>query len=82
MTEKNIMYAQPPRCGKTAMNEFEKQFRDMDQEAFHKALKKLLVKKCECGAELPQYPYYSETHEIYTCPACGKTYRITRRGLR
>lgn len=36
-------------------------FLNMDQETFHRLLKKFLVKKCECGAILPSYPYYTET---------------------
>ncbi|WP_405296397.1 hypothetical protein [Methanobrevibacter sp.] len=82
MAEKNIMYAQPPRCGKTAMKEFEKQFRDMDQETLLRLFKNVLVKKCECGAILPSYPYYTETTEFVICDNCGKTYERKRVGLK
>lgn len=78
MSKKNILYAQPPRQGKTAMIEFEKQVRGMDHETFHKALKKLLVKKCECGAILPAYPYYTETTEFVICGNCGKRHERSR----
>ena len=67
---KKIIVGCPPRQGKTAL-----------QQAALKILKEGFKKKCECGAELPSYPYYSETHEIYTCPACGKEYRVTRVGV-
>lgn len=67
---KKILIGGQPRCGKVAL-----------QQAALKILKEGINRKCECGAILPSYPYYSETHEIYTCPACGKTYRITRAGI-
>lgn len=79
---KKILWGCPPRQGKTAMMEFEKQFRDMDQETFHRLLKKFLVKKCECGAILPSYPYYTERTEFVICGNCGKKYerpRVNRR---
>ena len=78
MNKKNIMHAQPHRPGKTAMEEFEKQVMGMDHETVHKALKNLLVKKCECGAILPAYPYYTETTEFVICGNCGKRYERLR----
>lgn len=57
-------------------------FLNMDQETFHRLLKKVLVKKCECGAILPSYPYYTETTEYVVCGNCGKTYERKRVGLK
>lgn len=53
-------------------------FLNMDQETFHRLLKKFLVKKCECGVILPSYPYYTETTEYVVCGNCGKTYERKR----
>lgn len=81
MTEK-LFLGPPPRQGKTARQDFEKQIRDMDQETFHRLLENLLVKKCECGAILPSYPYYTETTEFVICEKCGKKHIIKRGGIK
>ena len=42
--------------------------------------KKLVTTKrrCKCGAELPQYPLYTNEYEIIKCIKCGKEYRRKR----
>ena len=51
----------------------------MDFEDAILVFEKAMARKCDvCGAELPRYPFYTETSEFVDCPKCGKRFEWKR----